>query len=588
MHQASPIFRSAFVCFLASMALLVGCAAHNPGGMVVADHRLAADAGARILAQGGNASDAAIATSLALSVVRPESCGIGGGGFMLIHLQDHPEFGTIDTAINYRETCPAGIGPDTYAKWNDPEASRVGGRAVAVPGTIAGLYYAHQKYGELDWAEVCAPAIEIAEQGFHADRYFSDTSREQLARFEKNPDWKERFPLVWNELSNKGQRREGDLIQNPAQARALRLIASEGANAFYTGDIARAIVSSVARDGGVLTMDDLANYTPVETKPIRIPWKGQTLLVMPPPSSGGIAIAQLFALMDMLNIFVSPTGWYDPMALHLLAEASKHAFANRAKYLADPAFVEVPVGELLSEETIARMAMAIDPERAFTPTHYGSSVPLPADAGTSHFCVVDAQGNAVSCTETINLSYGSLLDVAGYGFCLNNEMDDFTTISGASNAFGLVQSDDNLPSPGKRPLSSMSPSMVLDRSGRVVALAGGSGGPRIISGTAQVLIRIQSGATASEAVGAPRFHHQWLPDTLQLESNIAHVPPDSLREALEAKGHDVSTIRNVAAVQAIRWDNDRKTWDGASDPRKGLHGVRRVLSSEALLPHKPD
>lgn len=558
---------------------LSGCASSKPGGMVVADHRLAAEAGAEMLEQGGNAVDAAVATSFALSVVRPQSCGIGGGGFMVIHLQDDPRFGTIDTAINYREVSPAAIAPKTYEQWNDPDASELGGRAVAVPGTVAGLLYALDKYGTLDRQTVLAPAISLAETGYPADDHHVESARGLRAPFNSDPARKQRFEYLWQHMAHEGELEVGDMIRLPEQAKALRLIAEHGADAFYKGEIAEAIVLSIAQDGGVITFEDLASYEPVEVAPIAYQWRGRTLVVMPPPSSGGIAIAQMFALIDQLDIEIKPTGWHEPETQHLLAEVSKHAFADRSRKLADPRFVDVPVNAMLSPEAINRMAHGIHPDRTYPPSNYGSSPQLVEDAGTSHFSVVDQHGSAVACTETINLAFGSKLAVDGFGFCLNNEMDDFTTISGQANAFGLVQSDKNVPEPGKRPLSSMSPTIILDKTGRVIAVAGASGGPRIISGTAQVLLRIMSGASAAEAVAAPRYHHQWLPDALRLETNDAHAPQPALIKALEAKGHTLDPVGRVSAVQAIRWDPNRNDWDGASDPRKGADGAIRVPAS---------
>lgn len=559
------MIRSSVVCVLLMVCSVVaGCQRAHTGGVVAADHPLASKAGAEILAAGGNAVDAAVATSLALSVVRPDSCGLGGGGFMVIHLEDDPRHGTINVAVNYRETCPAGIGPDTYAHWADPEASRFGGRAVGVPGTVAGLLYALEHFGTLDRDVVFAPAIRLAEEGFVVDHHHAEAAAAVRERFEANPAWKARFPWVWERLLAGGAIAEGDTLQLPEQARVLRHIATHGRAGFYEGEVADAIVHAIRADGGVLSAEDLRGYEPVRVEPLRLPWRGRTLVVMPPPSSGGIAIAQLFALVDRLGVDLPASGWPDVDDTHLLAEAMKHAFADRARYLADPAFVDVPIEAMLSDGALDAMAARVDRARTHAPSFYGSAGPLPTDGGTSHLSVVDAAGNAVACTETINLHFGSLLAVDAYGFCLNNEMDDFTTIRGAANAFGLRQSDDNLPEPGKRPLSSMSPTIVLDADGRVLAVAGASGGPRIITGTAQALLRVLlADASAAEAAGSPRIHHQWLPNTLRLEPDA----PAWLRGGLSDKGHGVGTIPAVGAVQIIR--RTGRGWDAASDPRKG-------------------
>ncbi len=552
------------------LALTLGACAvpAREGGVVAADHPLASEAGAHVLRRGGNAVDAAVAASLALSVVRPDACGIGGGGFMLIHLEDHPVHGAVDTALNYREVCPEGIGPGSFRAWGDGEASRFGGRAVAVPGTVAGLMRAHERYGVLPRAEVVGPAIRLAERGHRADAHHVRAASELMARFEQDAAWRERFAFVWERFLLEGRVREGDLIRSPEQARALRLIARDGAEAFSRGPIAEAIVETVGRDGGVLTMADLAGFGVQEVEPLRVPWRGKTLLVMPPPSSGGIAIGQVFGLADRLELELPASGWPDAETAHLLAESLRAAFADRARHLADPAFHKVPIGAMLDPATLDAAAARIRDGRRDGAETDGIA-PLPEDGGTSHISVVDGHGNAVACTETINLAFGSLLAVDGFGFCLNNEMDDFTTVPGEPNAFGLSQAEANLPEPGKRPLSSMSPTIVLDADGAVLAVAGGSGGPRIISATAQVLLRMLTGdATAAEAVGAPRLHHQWSPDLLTLETWPEPGAADALAAGLRAHGHRLAERRDIGAVQAIR-RAPGGGWEAASDPRKG-------------------
>lgn len=547
----------------------------QPSGMVAADHPLAAQAGARMLARGGNAVDAAIATSFALSVVRSDACGIGGGGFMLIHLVDDPRRGDVTIAINYRETCPVGIGPDTYAALDDPLASQRGGMAVGVPGTVAGLLHALENYGTLPREVVLAPAIELAAGGFEADAHHVRTVRSLVERFESDESWRRRFPLVWERLAHEGRIEVGDRIVLPEQAAALLLIARDGADAFYRGPIAEAIVASAQADGGVLSMDDLAGYELREVEPVRAIVGGRTILSMPPPSSGGVAIAQIVALAERLDLAMPATGWPVPAEAHTLAESMKHAFADRSRHMADPAFVDVPVADMLSQNSLDRMAAAIDPQRVLEPEAYGTASLIPVDGGTSHISVIDANGGAVACTETINLAFGSMVGVEGFGFCLNDQMDDFTTIRGEANAFGLVQSDDNLPEPGKRPLSSMSPTIVLDADGEVVAVAGASGGPRIITSTAQVLLRmLRGGATARQAVDAPRLHHQWLPDRLYVEVRDGAEPAASWSQALKRLGHDVFSRDDIGAVQAIRRDPATGELDGAADPRKGGAAVR--------------
>ncbi|MEM8758093.1 MAG: gamma-glutamyltransferase [Planctomycetota bacterium] len=542
---------------------------HSPRGMVAADHPIAAEAGAAMLRAGGNAVDAAVATSLTLSVVRPDACGIGGGGFMVIRLNSDPRHGHATIAINYRETSPAAVGPTTYAEWNDPQASRRGGKAVAVPGTVAGLLHALDRYGTLDRKTVFAPAIHAAEHGFPADEHHVRTAQSLINEF-TDPAARDRFSLVWKRHMREGAVAIGDTIRLPEQAEALRLIAERGADAFYKGPIADAIVDSIANAGGVLTLDDLDGYRVHETEPITHSVGRLRVVAMPPPSSGGVAVAQILDLAERLELAVPATGSYSPGTASALAEKLKHAFADRSRYMADPAFHPVPVGEMLAEPALARTAEAVQDALARgttdTPESYGIAEPIPVDGGTSHIAVIDRHGSAVACTETINLAFGSLVAVDGFGFCLNNQMDDFTTVAGRANAYGLVQSNANLPEPGKRPLSSMSPTIILDQQGEVVAVAGASGGPRIITSTAQVLLRgLRGGATAAEAVAAPRLHHQWLPDRLELEP----AQHDRLAGAMHAIGYQTTSRDRIGAVQAIFRNPETGEVNGAADPRKG-------------------
>jgi len=441
-------------------------------------------------------------------------------------------------------------------------SSTRGGTAVAVPGTVAGLLYAHERYGRLDRAAVVAPAIELAMSGFRADAHYVNEARSLIADFGEHPGWAERFPLVWEKMLLKGSVTVGDLIRVPEQAAALRAIAEQGRAGFYEGEVARRIVHAVRKDGGDLTLEDLRRYRPIEREPVRATVGGFTFIGMPPPSSGGVTMFEALEIMDAAGYdFASSPD--DAAAVHLMVEGLKDAFADRAEWFGDPGFVDVPVARLLSDEYAIERAGAIDPERTRAPEAYGSRVPPGTDHGTSHFSVVDADGNAVACTETINLGFGSLVGVDGFGFVLNDEMDDFLTRPGEANAFGLVQSERNLPAPGKRPLSSMSPTLVFDADG-LVATAGASGGPRIITATMQVLLRVLAGASAADAVAAARVHHQWLPNRLDLEADA--LTPEA-RAELERRGHVLGERAEIGNVQVIR--RVAGGWDAASDPRKG-------------------
>jgi gamma-glutamyltranspeptidase/glutathione hydrolase len=532
---------------------------------VAADHPVASAAGAEMLYIGGNAVDAAVATSFCLSVVRPYSCGIGGGGFMLIHLppnDQRPQSRQI--AINYRETSPATVGRDYYINLDDAEASRFGVHAVGVPGTVAGLLYVLDTYGTLDRATVLAPAIRAAEDGFAADAHFVHVAEVLRDRLAERPHLRDAGSYLLEHVCRGGELAVGDRITNPRQAKALRLIAEEGGSAFYEGPIAEAIVDVMGRNGGAITAADLAGYEPRIEEPLRGTFRGRTVIAMPPPSSGGVAMLQILGILGCLDLDLTTLDLNQPRYVHLVTEAMKHAFADRAEWLADTAFVDVPIDRLLSHSYLRERAAAFDPDGTLERFEYGSVTPAGEDAGTSHFCVIDSEGMAVACTETINLEFGSLVEVPGFGFALNNEMDDFTTIPGEPNAFGLRQSAKNLPEPGKRPLSSMSPTIVLDGD-EVALIAGASGGPRIITGTLQcVLDHLLFDISPERAVGQPRFHHQWMPNVLQFEHRWTD---ESTIRAMQRLGHETGRRDDVGVVQMITVGATGIR--AASDPRKG-------------------
>lgn len=543
-----------------------------PHGAVAADSPIASLAGAEILRAGGNAVDAAVATSFTLSVVRPQSCGIGGGGFMLIHLHDDPRHGTISTAINYRETCPEAYGPNFFVNDPDRDAPTHGGKAVAVPGTVAGLLYALEKYGTMDRATVLAPAIRAAHAGFKADKHYVDSAKEVLEWLNADASRPKRFPFLWNRILKHGEVKLGDLIQLPEQADALELIARDGLGAFYGGTIGNAVLQAVNGDGGTMTARDLAAFKVRETAPLTSKFMGKTLVMMPPPSSGGIVIAQALEILELRREQLSAAAPNGPEYVHLVTEALKHGFADRSRWMGDPEFVKVPTDALLAPAYIKARADLFDPARTLTHDCYGTApadqpdAVLPEDHGTSHLSVIDAHGSAVACTETVNLIFGSLLPVPRYGFILNNEMDDFVTRPGAPNAFGLVESNRNLFQPGKRPLSSMAPMIGLDENGAML-VAGSSGGPRIITSTLEAALNVLVfDMSATEALARPRFHHQWQPDVLQLETPLVGTPTDA---ALRKLGHRTEAKAMIGAVQLIRRDRSGTGYDAASDQRKG-------------------
>ncbi|HYF15832.1 MAG TPA: gamma-glutamyltransferase [Phycisphaerales bacterium] len=549
-----------------------------PSACVAADHRLASEAGAEVLRAGGNAVDAAVAASFALSVVRPYSCGVGGGGFMVVRLREHPRLvakgaAPLTRCINYRETAPAATRADSYEDVDDPHAATHGGRAVGVPGTVAGLLHALEKYGTLPRDRVLAPAIRLAHEGFDVDAHYMESVAEVIGWVRGGSERAPKFPLVWERYLKRGGVALGDRVRVPEQARVFERIAAEGRAGFYGGEVARAMVDAVHETSGELSLEDLASYGVVEGNPFVAAFRGKRILCQPPPSSGGIVLAQVFAMLEArredLERIVREDGHNSARYVHLVCEACKHAFADRARWLGDTRFVDVPLGTLLDPARLRDAAAKIDLTRTREQDWYGVAPPPKDDSGTSHLCAVDRWGNAVACTETINLIFGSLVGVDEFGFILNDTMDDFVTRAGKANAFGLSHGRFNRPAAGKRPLSSMTPTIVLasdDADAPPFMIAGGAGGPRIISGTMQSILNVLLfDMDAQRAIDEPRFHHQWSPHTLQLEAELLESP---LRGELAALGHEVTKRQPIANVQVIRRDPGGG-WQGACDPRKG-------------------
>lgn len=563
-----------------------------PHACVAADHALASTVGTAVLREGGNAVDAAVATSFALSVCRPYSCGIGGGGFMVISLPpgSRTRHGRMNeplhTTIDYRETAPAALTRQWFEKDPDPDAPTHGGKAIGTPGHVAGMLHALERFGTMSRERVIAPSIDLARRGFVADAHYVKNSQEVIDWLnampnhpgaEKAPARKDRFAYTWERYLHNGAIKVGDHVNNAEQARVLETVLALGADGFYKGKIADAIVDAVRADGGVLTLDDLSAFAPKERPPLVGECASMRSLSMPPPSSGGIVLAQVLCMLerrrDLLDAAMRD-GHNSAAYLHLLCEAMKHAFADRARWLADSDFLDVPLTRLLDPSRLNTAADAIKPNAVSDHDAYGVLAP-PDDHGTSHLCVVDEAGGAVACTETINLIFGSLLVPHGehgpLGFCLNNTIDDFVTRPNTPNAFGLSHAARNAPAPGKRPLSSMTPTILLSRDGnRPALLAGASGGPRIISATIQAILNvIWFNMNAVDAISAPRAHHQWEPDTLQLETDLMAAP---VADVLRAKGHVVTLREHVGNAQMIRasnLDDASGGWLPASDPRKG-------------------
>lgn len=542
-------------------------------GMVASDSPEASRIGAAVLKTGGNAFDAAVATSCALTVARPQSTGIGGGGFMVAYVAKEDRF----VALDFRETAPSGATPERYAelfaeRGDGPSPSVYGGNAVGVPGQLAGLAEINRRFGTRPLGDLITPAIALAERGFVVDESFLGARGDVLASAAKWPQLAHDHAALYEHLSPSGAAPSlGERFKRPQIAEALRLIAERGPGVFYDGPIGEAIAAAVRQAGGTMAPEDLRAYRVKTREPLRFTFgmpsgkPGRVdCITMPPPSSGGFCFSIMndFATTCAIEDRGNP-GEPSPYAPHVEVEAMKHAFAHRAKWLGDPDFTSIPFDRLLSFQRAAGLRRLYDSEQTQPSSTYGDAAAPPDDGGTSHFCVADKDGNIVALTETINGSFGSLVVAEPYGIILNNEMDDFTTVRGQANMFGLVQSEANLVAPGKRPLSSMSPS-ILVREGKPILAIGASGGPRIITSTYAVARQVVAGEPLAEAMTALRIHHQWQPDEICFDQE----PPAEMVKQLEARGHRISDRRRSGIVQAIQFLDDG-TMVGASDPKKG-------------------
>ncbi|WP_295844477.1 gamma-glutamyltransferase [Tardiphaga sp.] len=524
-------------------------------GMVVAQERIAAKVGADMMARGGNAVDAAVATGFAMAVTYPRAGNIGGGGFMVIHSVDRGE----DITIDYRETAPAAATRDMFLGADgqpDIAKSRDSALGIGVPGTVAGLALALDKYGsgKFTLSDVLQPAIALARDGFVLADDLADTL----------PDWQRRlarWPGSLKMISRPDGTllARGDTLVQADLAATLTAIAAQGPRGFYEGPVAQQLVDGINRSGGIFSLADLKNYQPVMRPPVRGSYRGYDIVAMPLPSSGGTVLVETLNILEGFAMRDIRQG--SAPSLHLLIEAMKRAYADRARYLGDPAFVTAPTMTLISKEYAVRQRASIDRARATPWTDALSAVPPREGQNTTHYSVVDAAGNAVSNTYTLNFPYGVGLVAAGTGVLLNNEMDDFTAAPGASNAFGLVGFEANLPGPGKRPLSSMSPTIVL-KDGRPVLVTGSPGGSRIISTVLQVIVNVVDyDMNIAEAVAAPRLHHQWLPDEVRIERGFS----DAALSALKAMGHRVIEPMGQTSANSIAVTPDGLL--GAPDPR---------------------
>ncbi|ABC21190.1 gamma-glutamyltransferase [Rhodospirillum rubrum] len=525
-------------------------------GMVAAQERLAAEIGRDILAKGGNAVDAGVAVAFALAVTLPQAGNIGGGGFMIVH--DGPTGKTV--AIDYREKAPAGASRDMFldAQGNaDSGKSLYSGAASGVPGTVAGMKAALDAFGSMDWAEVIAPAIRLAEGGIVVTPKLADSLKDARKQLEAFPSSARIF------LKEGGaDYRPGDRLVQADLAATLKTIAAEGPDGFYKGAVAEKISAAVQAAGGLITPQDMADYTVVMREPVRGGYRGYEIVSMPPPSSGGVHLVQILNALEGYPI--GALGQNTGQTLHLMAETMKLAYADRAHYLGDPDFTAVPVAALTSKDYAAAMRETISADFARPSATIGPGDLTPYESDqTTHFSIIDKNGSAVANTYTLNLSYGSGLVAEGTGVLMNNEMDDFSAKPGVPNAFGLVGGDANAVQAGKRPLSSMTPTIVL-KDGKVWLVTGSPGGARIITTVLQVIMNmIDHKMNVAEASTAPRAHHQWLPDELRIEEGISL---DTIR-ILQAKGHTIALKPAMGSTQSIMRDGASGAVYGASDPR---------------------
>jgi gamma-glutamyltranspeptidase/glutathione hydrolase len=537
---------------------------HVSHGAVASDSAAASAAGLELLKAGGNAVDAACAAAMALGVVDPFASGLGGGGFALVYLA---KTGKV-VALDFRETAPMALAarPGEVRPWT-PQT----GLSVGAPGEPSGLDELVRRFGALSFAHCVAPARRLA-RGFSVSPWLAQQIKDEI----------ERHPTTGSSLIGKvfsvtakaaGELRAGDRVARPELAKTLTRLRREGIRAFYRGDIARAMVAETAAAGGVLSLDDLAHYTPVERTPLETRFLGRRVVTMPPPSAGGVILIEALAIFsqriaDVRSAGLQPDGaQMSPVYFHLVAEALKHGFADRARYLGDPDFVHVPLERLLDPTYHHELARRLQLDHVLAHDAYGTPSPHPTeparDGGTAHISVVDREGNAVALTTTINLEFGARLVAGSTGIVLNDEMDDFTPAGDQPDVFSLAGSDANRAAPGKRPVSSMSPTLVLGDKG-VEVVAGAAGGPRIVSATLQILLDVLAlGLDAGQAVAAPRIHHQWDPDLLLYEPGV----PAEVLHALEKIGHITKLRPDIGKANLILRSPDGL--DAAADARSG-------------------
>jgi len=538
---------------------------HNPHisttGMVVSQRKIASQVGADILAKGGNAVDAAVATGLALAVVLPRAGNLGGGGFMMVYLKDLNK--TI--AIDYRERAPAAAHRDLFLDEEgnyDKKKAQFSLLSAGVPGSVAGFYMALEKYGTMSWQEVIAPAIELAEKGFAVPHDLANTlaSSTYRKRLGSNPAAAASFYKKDGSLY-----RSGELFVQKDLAWTLKQLSQYGPDAFYKGAIAKKIVKEMERNGGLITADDLENYIVAERLPVEGTYKGFKIVSMPPSSSGGIHLIQMLNMLEGYPI--KNLGFGSADSIHILAEVMKRAYADRSKYLGDSDFYDVPAG-LVSKEYAKELNKSISIEKRTPSSEVYAGDPLPYESpDTTHFSVMDAYGNAVANTYTLNFSYGSGIMIPGTGMLINNEMDDFSSKPGTPNGYGLLGSEANAIEGNKRPLSSMTPTIIF-KDEKPYLVFGTPGGSRIITTVLQVALNVMThDMNVAQAVNSPRIHHQWLPEVLMIEDGFGA----DTKALLKNRGYRLYPSRTMGSVQAILMKDGY--FYGAADPRRPSAGA---------------
>ena len=528
----------------------------------------AADVAEEILKQGGNAVDAAVATGFALAVTYIDAGNIGGGGFMTIYQDGESAF------LDYREKAPLAADRDMYLDENGDvieNSTLIGAQAVAVPGTVAGFWLAHQRFGKLPWRQLVEPAIKLAADGFDPAPVLVNDIRKSLDWFGDQTNFRNHF----------GKIESGQLFTQPELAATLQRIADSGADDFYRGRTAKLIVDQMERSNGLITLEDLESYTAEWREPLRADWRQYEIISAPPPSSGGFAVIQLLKMKDNLDHFFAGVPHNSPQYVHLVAEMEKRVFADRAEYMGDPDFVAINTDALLADSYIARRAQEVDPENI---SRIDGVLPGLESPDTTHYSIIDQWGNAVSNTYTINWEYGSGVVVEGAGFLLNNEMDDFSAKAGVPNIYGVVGSTANEIQPGKRPLSSMSPTILLE-DGVVRMVLGTPGGSTIFTSVFQTIVNIiDFGQSPADAVGATRFHHQLLPADL-ITMSVARPLPDETITALGDRGYRVEPHSFEFGDVQVIWD-DGSSLQPAADPRD--RGVGRVITIDTKASPETD